>query len=74
MESVAPYAATVQRERAEARRLARKAREAVIERDRAIVRMSDAGFGIRDIAAETEIPQATVARILQRQRAGNAET
>lgn len=64
-----PYALPpVEQVERDAQRLTKQAREVTAKRDAALLRMSDAGFGVRAIAARTGLPQATVARIIRKQR------
>jgi DNA invertase Pin-like site-specific DNA recombinase len=63
-----PYALDVEPERRDVRRLSKKVRDAVAERDEALRRMNDAGFGVRAIAKDAGLPSATVARIIRKQR------
>ena len=51
------------------RRLSKRGREVIAARDAAMLRMSQDGHGIRAIAAESGLSQATVARIIRKQKA-----
>lgn len=64
----APYAPAVEPERRDVRRLSKKARDAIADRDAAMLRANDLGHGVRLIAADAGLKPATVARIIRRQR------